>query len=109
MAGQFKLRMDPSWDLEPPLARQLKFRMELIGQAPAGGCKLARSLSMIAGPPTTPSGLLLVCIQGPPARYTSRNPASNLPQLFRFFYFKERFFLNARSVQTRRYERESPG
>jgi hypothetical protein len=54
LAGQFKLRMDPSWDLEPPLARQLKFRIELIGQnrSSDGGCKLARSLSQLQARPS---------------------------------------------------------
>jgi hypothetical protein len=81
LAGQFKLRTDFSDIWNRRWLGQLKFRMELIGQArlSAGGCKLARSLSMNAGPPNTPSALLLVCVHGTrPLTHTSGNPASNL-------------------------------
>jgi hypothetical protein len=39
LAGQFELRMDKSWDLERHWLGQLKFRMELIGQARALVCR----------------------------------------------------------------------
>jgi hypothetical protein len=74
--------------------------MELIGQArsSAGGCNLALSLSRMQARPPILQPCCTACVR-------------SWRSLGWFFYgkFFNGFILNARSVQTRRDERESPG
>jgi hypothetical protein len=67
---------------------QFKFRMELIGQA-----RLSLSLPY-AGPPTTLSALLRVCVHVSRPLAHSGTPASNLtPSFLEVFFFEGPFFL----------------
>jgi hypothetical protein len=88
--------------LPPPCAwlGQLKFRMELIGQArsSARGCKLTRSLGIHARPPK-PSPTACVRLWHTQAR--SGNPASNC-LIFEFFlFFRRNDFFNTRGASKR--------
>jgi hypothetical protein len=56
---------------------------------PAAVNSLSRPLD--AGLPTILSALLLACVQGArPLAHTSGNPASNLPQLLKVFFYVKR-------------------
>jgi hypothetical protein len=91
---------------------QLKFRVELIWQTrtSAGGCKLTRSLSQLQARPPL---LQAYCLCAFRALARSLIPAETLPPTCPNFscssFFEGTVYWNARSVQTRRGERESPG
>jgi hypothetical protein len=95
LAGQFKLRTDflDIWDRHR--LGQLKFRMELNGQArsSAGGCKLTRSLSQLQARPPI---LQAYCVCAFRALARSLIPAETLPptcpNFFRSFFFEGTVF-----------------
>jgi hypothetical protein len=98
LAGQFKLRMDLSWDLEPPLARptQISDGAHWASPLPAAANSLARSANCR---PAHHSSSPTACVRlgRSPARSYQRKPCLQ-PAHFWIYFLKERFFWNARSV-----------
>ncbi len=89
-----KVRLDLSWDLEPPLARPTEISDGAHWASPLV-CRGAVN-SLASSPPNTPSALLHVCVHG--TRKLART-SGNLPptclQFFEDFFLKKRFIWNA--------------